>query len=110
MDPLHSPRLGTDVDHCLLLPKLGGCSPDLKLSLAPVTKIPPRAGSSRRGAHKGEAHFALCIPKHRKGLTEEIPALSRHVPGYSPGSKHKWKGWTHTYICAAAASPESLPT
>lgn len=57
-----------------------GCNPKLWLSLAPIT------GRSRRGAGKGQPHFSLSAPKHRKGLAEEIPALSLHVPGYFPAA------------------------
>lgn len=88
----------------------GGLQPHATAPPGPSLQIPPGPGRSRRGAGKGQPHFSLSTPKHRKELTEEIPALSMHVSGYSPSSKRRWKRWANTHICAAAASPGSPPT
>lgn len=95
-------RSGRDTNCCFSSPREAAASSPG--SPGPCTR------QKQKGCRQGAASFPFVYPKHRKGLTEEIPALATHMSGYSPRSKQRQQRRSNTYICAAAASPGSPPT
>lgn len=100
---LHGPpaqlRIGHRHKSLPFPPQAGrGLQPQAAALPGPYHNIPPGPGRSRRGAGKGQLHFSLSTPKPWKGLTEEIPALSMHVSGYSPGSRDGRDRQTLTFV------------
>ena len=86
-----------------------GLQPQAKVLPVPVSD-PPLARWEQKGCRQGAASFLFVYPQTPVGIKRGNPSFIHARVWISRGRKQRWKRWTNTYICAAAASPGSPPT